>query len=312
MTADEALIQHLNRQKVRRYDVKGDVDAATAATAAETDTESVNCLVFWARPPATILSLIDSLQQRVSGLVGSDLHLIPLSDLHLSVIELSHRHSVAHLHSVVEQVGRSRIQTMLDLVCGLPSDIHDDQRKSQPCPRLVAPRLVIDKMGVALSFLPHSDDNNEEQSGKIDANSSVQDTDKSWTYHHLRSTMHSIALESGIGIDHCYTAPTAHVTIGRFVNDSYFHSPDATMKFVELIREINAELLRSWPSHLASWLGVHGMTGAMSADGIDGADTSEIDWYVGQEKSLELQLGYLKFGRKRELALMTGRHSGPS
>jgi hypothetical protein len=190
-----------------------------------------------------MISLIQSLQSRLSSLIGSDLHLIPSQDLHLSVIELSHRHSVAHLRSVVNEIGTSRIQNMLNLLSGL-------DRK----PSLVYPQLNIDKMGMAISFVPSSQ--------------------QSYTYHHLRADMHGKALESGISIDMCYTAPSAHVTIGRFVGNGSFEEEERRIEFVGLVEEINGEL--------------------------------KGEWVVGEDEGLELQLGYLKFGRARARGDMCG------
>ena len=302
MIPDEALIRHLERQK--RLSDGNDCDS----TAGETDSESINCLVFWARPSPATLSLLDSLQRRIVSLVGSDVHLIPQTDLHLSVLELSHRHPVSHLHSVAEKVGAPRIQRILDTPHG------------RPYPRLVAPRLVFDRKGVALSFLPSPNDeddcgggggqNGREHRNVNDQDHNVNNSIQPWTYHHLRSAMHSIALESGISIDLCYTAPSAHITFGRFVStDNFFNSPSSSATFLNLIREINVELRRRWPESLALNLGLDGDDGDDRDDTMkDKGDcaTDALEWRVGKEKSLELQLGYLKFGRKRELAYMTG------
>jgi hypothetical protein len=128
-------------------------------------------------------------------------------------------------------------------------------------PGLTAPRLNIDKMGVALSFTPTAE--------------------KAYTYHHLRSDMHALALESGVSIDMCYTAPSAHITLGRFVGNAFFESMEGRKQFLGLVEEINAGL------------------------GEDGSA-----WAVGEEQGLELQLGYLKFGRARDKADMVGQPRG--
>ena len=292
MTPDKALIRHLKRQK-RLSDANG-----CDSTASETKNESINCLVFWARPPSVTLVLLNSLQQRIACLVGSDIHLIPQTDLHLSVLELSHRHPITQLHAVAEQVGASRIQRILDT----PT--------RQPYPRLVAPRLVFDKKGVALSFLPSPDNNVDDHSHND------KEIYNCRTYHHLRSTMHSIALESGISIDLCYTAPSAHVTFGRFIStDNFFNSPGSTVTFLNLVQEINEELRQRWRKGLAFSLGLDedddgggggGTNSSSTMNGKGDGAADVLDWPVGEEKSLELQLGYLKFGCRRELAYMTG------
>jgi hypothetical protein len=237
VTADQALIKHLARQQ-RQADCSVDDDM---------DTQDINCSVIWARPSQRVISLIQTLQKRLTALIDPDLHVIPSQDLHLSIIELSHRHSVAHLRSVVDEIGTSRIQAMLDMLSKLDAK-----------PSLVFPQLNIDKMGMALSFVPSSE--------------------RKYTYHHLRADMHAAALESGISIDMCYTAPSAHVTLGRFVGNEFFGGEEQREEFVRLVENINGDLR---------------------------AETE--DWVVGEREGLELQLGYLKFGREREKADMVGK-----
>lgn len=243
VTPDQALIKHLERERRRNASKNGPVDLSN-----DLDGQDVNCLVIWARPPPQIITLIQNLQQRIASLVGPDIYLIPSKDLHLSVIELSHRHSAPHLRAVENEVEVSRIQQILNSVSNLP-------RK----PRLISPQLSFDKMGIALNFIPTKED--------------------PYTYHHLRSDMHALALESGVSIDMCYTAPSAHVTLGRFIGNAFFEGPEGRKEFATLVGEINEEL----------------------------RDSDVPEWVVGKNTGLELQLGYLKFGREREKADMLGK-----
>lgn len=248
VTPDQALIKHLERQERLSSSING----TPLATSDDLDAQEVNCLVIWTRPPPPIIALIQKLQNRIASLVGPDLHIIRTGDLHLSVIELSHRHSVAQLRSVTDEVGIARIQKILDLISTLASK-----------PKLGLPQLNFDKMGIALNFLPLNE--------------------PPYTYHHLRSDMHALALESGVSIDMCYTAPSAHVTLGRFVGNAFFDSKGAREEFVKVVQGVNDELRRL----------------SESDDGLK--------WVVGESASLELQLGYLKFGREREKAGLLGR-----
>lgn len=237
---DQALIKHLARQKrLRNGNVPDEKD--------DTDAQEINCCVIWARPPPTVLDIIQRLQRDLFQLVGDDLYLIPRTDLHLSVIELSHRHTVPQLRNVADQIGPSRIQDILDHVSTLGNK-----------PGLVEPKISFDKMGIALNYLPSD-------SG-------------SFTYHHLRSDMHAMALESGIAIDMCYTAPSAHITIGRFIGNRFFETPEARNKFVQLVKDFNK---------------------------VQGHDQSA--WVVGGSQGLEMQLGYLKFGRESGKADLVGK-----
>lgn len=240
MTPDQALVKHLARQKKLRNGQDPDEKD-------NTDDQEINCCVIWARPPTAVLDTIQKIQNDLLQLVGNDLYLIPREDLHLSVIELSHRHTVPQLRNVSDQIGSSRIQEILDQASTLSTK-----------PGLVAPTVTFDKMGIALNYLPS------------DAGS--------YTYHHLRSDMHAMALESGVKIDMCYTAPSAHITIGRFIDNRFFKTAEARGKFVQLVKEFNEAQRKD-------------------QDG----------WVVGENHGLEVQLGYLKFGRESSKADLVGK-----
>jgi hypothetical protein len=240
VTPDQALIKHLARQK-KLSSGQNPVDKD------DTDVQEINCCVIWARPPTVVLDAIQKIQNHLLELVGNGLYPIPRADLHLSVIELSHRHTVPQLRNVLDQIGSSRIQDILDQVSTLSTK-----------PELVSPTVSFDRMGIALNYLP-SDGN-------------------PYTYHHLRSDMHAMALESGVKIDMCYTAPSAHITIGRFIDNQFFETAEARAKFVDLVKEFNKVQVRE-------------------QDG----------WVVGENEGLEVQLGYLKFGRESSKADLVGK-----
>ncbi|EDU51171.1 hypothetical protein PtrSN002B_007672 [Pyrenophora tritici-repentis] len=240
VTPDQALIKYLEKQK--RQPNIDDVENDLAS-------QDVNCSVIWARPPRNILDLIMSLQKQILDLVGADLYIMPSQNLHLSVIELSHRHPVSHLRAVVEEISLDRIQSMLNACGASPTSKHR--------PKLVFPQINIDNMGIALSFVPSSD--------------------QIYTYHHLRADLHTQALESGISIDMCYTAPSAHITLGRFVGNEYFKKDEGRKEFLRFIGKLNANLKEF-----------------------------QDEWAVGKKEGLELQSGYLKFGRQKEKADVIG------
>ncbi|KAH6616539.1 RNA ligase/cyclic nucleotide phosphodiesterase [Boeremia exigua] len=240
VTPDRALIKHLRRQE--KLDNGHSLDEKD-----DTDAQEMNCCVIWARPPSSILDVIQTIQEDLLRIIGDDVYLIPRKDLHLSVIELSHRHTVPQLRNVAAEIGISQIQGILNLVSTLSIK-----------PKLVAPTISFDKMGIALNYLP-------------------SDTDI-YTYHHLRSDMHALALESGVtGIDCCYTAPSAHITIGKFVKNKFFETAEARNKFVKLVKDFNA----------------------MQRKG-------DHTWAVGENQGFEMQLGYLKFGRESSKADLVG------
>lgn len=242
VTLDQALISHLQRQSNEQMDGEPSNE--------DLKNLEINCLGTSARPSQTTVSMIQEIQRKVSQLVGADFYSMPASLLHIAMVELAHRHNLAYLHSVSAAVGKTRLQKMLDLASALPSK-----------PRLVSPRLSFDVMGIALTFLP--------------------DSGQEYTYHHLRAEMHSIALESGESFDMCYTAPSAHVTLGRFVGNSFFSAKDSREAFIDLIDTINKDL--------------------------EASSEDQQSWILCAELSAELQAGYLKFGVERECADMLGK-----
>ncbi|EER28558.1 hypothetical protein CPC735_064310 [Coccidioides posadasii C735 delta SOWgp] len=81
--------------------------------------------------------------------------------------------------------------------------------------RLGKPMLVFDKVGVAIGFVPTGEDQ--------------------YTYHHLRTDLYGMALRSGVKMDTCYIACTAHITLDRFVSTTTFDSDsdEGTQKHIE-------------------------------------------------------------------------------
>lgn len=231
--ADQALLAHLS---------------ATDGDAAARDAQDVNCMVIWARPPPAILAAIRRAQARIRDTLGDGVWLVPEADLHLSVLELSHRHSVDHLRGVLREIGTERMAAML----GVPAALDDK-------PGLVRPRLSFDRLGLSLGVVPSA-------------------AAASLTYHHLRADLQRRALESGIAIDTCYTALSAHITIARFVRDGLLEAAGGDEKLLELVRGVNEELDEDF-------------------GGIPEGAAGE--WKV---EELELQLGFLKFGRARAQA----------
>lgn len=241
VTPDQALLSHLRQQK--------NAQEANEPSTEDMNNLEVNCLGISARPSSLIVTKIEDIQTKFSKTIGSDFYIMPTENLHIAIVELAHRHTLSYLHSVSSSVGTERLQNMLDLISTLPSK-----------PRLIAPQLSIDAMGVALTFLP--------------------DPEREYTYHHLRAEMHGIALTSGGGFDMCYTAPSAHVTLGRFVGSGFFEEKDGRDRIVDLVEEINGELEE---------------------------EKDRKGWVLGEQLSLELQAGYLKFGVERGCANMLGR-----
>ncbi|KAM5466035.1 hypothetical protein MauCBS54593_006285 [Microsporum audouinii] len=194
--------------------------------------ENLNCMVIWARPSQKILDLLIGLQNRLKDVVGTDMWFPEPSRLHLSVIEISHRHPMAHLRSVFDQIGKSLFQKLLDHPATLAAT---ESRAS----RLGRPMLLFDGVGVAISFVPVGTDQ--------------------YTYHHLRADLHNMAVSSGIKTDTCYTACMSHITLGRFVSSKNFDSETAKTAqqrlrdWIDTIQSINKELNEYYQANDWEW-----------------------------------------------------------
>ncbi len=176
------------------------------------------------------------------------MYAVPAEDLHLSVLELSHRHETAHLRGVYEHLTPELVRAMLALPLRGP-------------PRLGRPMVFFDGAAAAVGFVPVG-------------------TQQAFTYHHLRAEMQRLALSSGLAIDTCYTAPSAHITVARFVGAAAIDGLAAAERFVAAIARVNRDL-RALP-----W--------------------AETGWPVGGHAGLECQMGYLKFGRAAHWATAVG------
>lgn len=297
ITPDSALIQHLSQQ------------GTDLRTHEPFPLSPANCLVLWARPPSFILNLIESIQNGLYSLAGRDLYLVPLSHMHLSVLELSHRHPISHLRAVYNAVGEPLLRTMVDI----PFTKYTESQ-GRSVARLVKPQLMIDRAGVAVTFVP--DDSLQDE---IDGDSAPNITkNEPFTYHHLRSSLNSLALSSGVEIDTCYTAPSAHITIARFVSSHFFdggphhavsHSASVPPPPEQPTPSYSsADLVQKRIQKAEQWVElIHGINDELRKQAEDPTLRKQLSWVVGQEKGLEVQLGYVKFGRDTDRAEIVGQ-----
>ncbi|KAK2855750.1 hypothetical protein FQN49_004879 [Arthroderma sp. PD_2] len=223
ITPSPALVQYLSH--VAAASTPGDVQD-------HYQDESVNCMVIWARPSQKILDLLLGLQNKLKAVVGTDMWFPESSRLHLSVVEISHRHPMPHLQSVYDQMGQQLIQEILDH----PATLAANHFRTA---RLGRPMLLFDSVGVAIAFVPVGAD--------------------PYTYHHLRRDLHSMALRSGIKTDTCYTACMGHITLGRFVGTKTFDSEgEETAQrrlkiWMDTIQSMNDELKAHYSTDEWEW-----------------------------------------------------------
>ncbi|KAE9964220.1 hypothetical protein BLS_008541 [Venturia inaequalis] len=133
--------------------------------------------------------------------------------------------------------------------------------------RLIKPLIGYDASALALSFIPAASD---------------EDT---YSYHHLRRDVFALASEK-VEIESRYIVPSAHLTIGRFIDPSDFApdgesdgiDPSKIAELVEVIEEINTWLIEEyWP-------------------GDDGTIKEGGEWRVGEGKGLDCRFGTLWYG----------------
>lgn len=121
--------------------------------------------------------------------------------------------------------------------------------------------------------------------------------DDKMTYHHLRRDLYRKCEANGIKVDSRYVVPSAHLTVGRFIddtdlsgpNDASRADPEKMKSFVQKIEEINAWLQRDfWPD---------GKTTRIPDGG---------EWMVGEEKGLDFRQGTLWYGGGETILLGRG------
>ncbi|KAM3075203.1 hypothetical protein ACMFMG_007347 [Clarireedia jacksonii] len=243
-----------------------------------------NCLVFWARPPAHIRSLVGKIQQKLQDFAPK-LWLMPVPNLHLTVLEITHSLTSPEITSIISNLGTETIATMCD---------HTYNHRA----RLIKPTLSYDSAALALSFLPAAGEalNNtlwEDTSagvGKISPSAHNPRTiqDDAFTYHHLRKELFAIARSTGVSVDSRYVVPSSHITITRFLTQADHDTPEKRRKWIELIEEINVWLREEyWPKE-------------------GGERNEEGEWIVGQEKGLDCREGTLWYGGGKTVMLGKG------
>ncbi|KAI5922064.1 RNA ligase/cyclic nucleotide phosphodiesterase [Camillea tinctor] len=144
--------------------------------------------------------------------------------------------------------------------------------------RLIKPMVSYDLSALALSFLPAAGEPSPSPSNP----SSAEVVNDKYTYHHLRRDIWDLTKAAGIVVDSRYIVPSAHVTLGRYLTQGEHAVPEQRRRWVEAIDEVNA------------WLEAE----------VWGREDSE--WYVGQEKGLDVRVGTLWYGGGRTVMMGEG------
>ncbi|KAK3074509.1 hypothetical protein LTR53_002991 [Teratosphaeriaceae sp. CCFEE 6253] len=216
-----------------------------------------HCLVFWARPPQKVRSLIAEIQEQLEHVVPS-LWFMPPPDLHMTALEITHSLTAPEIDTLVDQM----LPSARDIV-----DYTVDHRA-----RLIKPLVSYDAQAIALSFLPAA--------GESERSTPQEDA---YSYHHLRRDLYAKASATGVKVASRYVIPSAHLTIARFIRTQEVVNVRGDVDqinisgLVETIERINRWLQAEyWPNE----------------NGIkDGGE-----WVVGEEKGLEYRKGALWYG----------------
>ncbi|KAL8767584.1 MAG: hypothetical protein Q9209_005956 [Squamulea sp. 1 TL-2023] len=231
-----------------------------------------NCLVFWARPPSHVRSLVADIQKQLIDIVPG-LWLMPIELLHMTALEIDFARTLGEIDGIVNTMS------------GKIPDITDYPFTHRA--RLIKPMLSYDTAAVALSFVPAAGES------LSDGRSSSADA---YTYHHLRRDLYNLSVSTGAEVASRYVVPSAHLTIARFVTQSDISKseddetpdPSKVQRFIDCIETVNVGLqYRYWPRE----------DQPIKAGG---------EWIVGQEKGLDCRKGTLWYGGGETVRLGTG------
>ncbi|TKA61022.1 hypothetical protein B0A55_11446 [Friedmanniomyces simplex] len=218
-----------------------------------------HCLVFWARPPVKVRSLIGEVQRRVVRVVPN-LWTMPSENLHMTALEITHSLTAPEIDALVAQM--------------LPHVAEITDYTLQHRARLVKPMLSYDAQALALSFVPAA--------GEPSGHGSAPPKDD-YSYHHLRRDLHAQASATGVNVASRYVISSAHLTIGRFITQRDFETAEGEVdrakveQLVEMIEGVNSWLRAEyWPRE-----------NEVREGG---------EWVVGEEKGLEFRKGALWYG----------------
>lgn len=188
---------------------------------------------------------------------------MPLSNLHLTVLEITHSKTYPEIISLTQQ-----LQPKVEEIVNYLSASQNHRA------RLIKPCIGFDAAAIALSFVPAA-------VGTL--SNGREESQYAFNYHHLRRAVFAKCTEAGVKIESRYIVPSAHLTIARFIETRDFETKgkvdsEKMRKLVEKIESTNAELKEAyWPTK----------ENKIAEGG---------EWIVGEGKGLDLRQGRVWYG----------------
>ncbi|CAM1501073.1 Fc.00g102350.m01.CDS01 [Cosmosporella sp. VM-42] len=230
-----------------------------------------NCLVFWARPPDHVVRLAAKIQEMLKE-VAPGIWLMPMHRMHLTTLEVAFSKTPEEIASLV-----STLRPSIPDIVNYPYSHRS---------RLVKPMISYDLSAFAVSFLPAAGEAPlSPDPVEPNATEGITQGDE-YTYHHLRRDVFDKVQAGGVEVGSRYQVPSAHITLGRYLNHNDHDTPEKRGKWIEAIDRINKWLeAEVWDQKDAEFIG---------------------EWVIGQERGLDARNGTLWYGGGRTIMLGEG------
>ncbi|KAG5916407.1 hypothetical protein E4U61_003649 [Claviceps capensis] len=232
-----------------------------------------HCLVFWARPPNHIIRLACRLQDILQD-TAPGIWLMPPDRMHMTVLEVA--------FSKTPQEIASQVATLRDAIPAITSHTHLHRA------RLVKPMISYDTSAFALSFLPASREPRVSPAPTApDVPARTITQGDAYTYHHLRREVFEKVQGAGLQVESRYQVPSAHITLGRFLDERDHDTPEKRARWVDAVDD--------WNAWLENQIWDRGEGGEFIGE-----------WVVGQERGLDARNGALWYGGGRSIMVGEG------
>lgn len=176
----------------------------------------------------------------------------------------------------------SQVAVLRDAIPAIASHTHLHRA------RLVKPMISYDTSAFALSFLPASREPRVSPAPTApDVPAETITQGDAYTYHHLRREVFDKVQGAGLQVESRYQVPSAHITLGRFLDERDHDTPEKRARWVDAVDDWNAWLENQ------IW------------DRGEGAEFIG-EWVVGQERGLDARNGALWYGGGRSIMVGEG------